>query len=260
MIYHGVETRETVGVYRSFWALLDRDDPSRILRLEDEHAAARGEPGADRARSRTRCICRPPSSSPPASPTPATITSSRAARPISPAASPICPRRCSHDRALVADGRDLPDLSALVSGHATATASATSRGSSGGSTISPASASTRSGSRRSSPRRWPISATTSPTIAASIRASARSPISTICSRKPMRAGSRCCSTSCPTTPPTSIPGSSRAAPRATIRNATGTSGAIPRRTAGRPTTGSAISAARPGSGTRPPANITTTPS
>ena len=35
-IYHGVETRETVGVYRSFWALLALDDPSRILRLEDE--------------------------------------------------------------------------------------------------------------------------------------------------------------------------------------------------------------------------------
>jgi predicted GH43/DUF377 family glycosyl hydrolase len=36
MIYHGVETRETVGVYRSFWALLDLDDPSQILRLEDD--------------------------------------------------------------------------------------------------------------------------------------------------------------------------------------------------------------------------------
>ena len=36
MIYHAVETRETVGIYRSFWALLDLDDPSRILRLEDE--------------------------------------------------------------------------------------------------------------------------------------------------------------------------------------------------------------------------------
>jgi beta-1,2-mannobiose phosphorylase / 1,2-beta-oligomannan phosphorylase len=35
-IYHGVETRETVGVYRSFWALLDLEDPSRILRLEDD--------------------------------------------------------------------------------------------------------------------------------------------------------------------------------------------------------------------------------
>ena len=36
LIYHGVERRETVGVYRSFWALLDRDDPGRILRLEDD--------------------------------------------------------------------------------------------------------------------------------------------------------------------------------------------------------------------------------
>jgi predicted GH43/DUF377 family glycosyl hydrolase len=36
LLYHGVETREAVGVYRTYWALLDRDDPSRILRLEDE--------------------------------------------------------------------------------------------------------------------------------------------------------------------------------------------------------------------------------
>jgi predicted GH43/DUF377 family glycosyl hydrolase len=36
MIYHGVEKRGSVGIYRSFWALLDRDDPSKILRLEDE--------------------------------------------------------------------------------------------------------------------------------------------------------------------------------------------------------------------------------
>jgi predicted GH43/DUF377 family glycosyl hydrolase len=35
MIYHGVETRTKVGVYRSFWALLDREEPWRILRLED---------------------------------------------------------------------------------------------------------------------------------------------------------------------------------------------------------------------------------
>ncbi|WP_448662364.1 glycosidase [Sphingomonas sp. CJ20] len=35
LIYHGVEKRESVGIYRSFWALLDRDDPSRILRQED---------------------------------------------------------------------------------------------------------------------------------------------------------------------------------------------------------------------------------
>jgi beta-1,2-mannobiose phosphorylase / 1,2-beta-oligomannan phosphorylase len=36
VVYHGVERRETVGVYRSFWALLALDDPGRILRLEDE--------------------------------------------------------------------------------------------------------------------------------------------------------------------------------------------------------------------------------
>ena len=35
-IYHGVETRETVGIYRSFWALLDLEDPSKVLRVEDE--------------------------------------------------------------------------------------------------------------------------------------------------------------------------------------------------------------------------------
>ena len=36
MIHHGVERRGMVGVYRSFWALLDRDDPTRTLRLEDD--------------------------------------------------------------------------------------------------------------------------------------------------------------------------------------------------------------------------------
>lgn len=36
MLYHGVETRAKVGIYRTFWALLDRDEPWRILRLEDE--------------------------------------------------------------------------------------------------------------------------------------------------------------------------------------------------------------------------------
>ena len=36
MIYHGVEQRETVGIYRSFWALLDAQEPWRILRIEDE--------------------------------------------------------------------------------------------------------------------------------------------------------------------------------------------------------------------------------
>jgi predicted GH43/DUF377 family glycosyl hydrolase len=33
--YHGVENKGDIGIYRTFWALLDRDDPLRILRLED---------------------------------------------------------------------------------------------------------------------------------------------------------------------------------------------------------------------------------
>ena len=49
MIYHGVETREPVGVYRSFWALLDHDDPSRILRLEDDTPLLEANPGLTEA-------------------------------------------------------------------------------------------------------------------------------------------------------------------------------------------------------------------
>lgn len=44
MIYHGVETRVKVGVYRSFWALLDRDEPWRVLRLEDEEPLIEARP------------------------------------------------------------------------------------------------------------------------------------------------------------------------------------------------------------------------
>lgn len=36
LVYHAVEKTATVGIYRSYWALLDRDDPSKVLRLEDE--------------------------------------------------------------------------------------------------------------------------------------------------------------------------------------------------------------------------------
>jgi predicted GH43/DUF377 family glycosyl hydrolase len=35
LLYHGVEKRDAVGIYRTFWALLDKDDPSIIVRLED---------------------------------------------------------------------------------------------------------------------------------------------------------------------------------------------------------------------------------
>lgn len=30
-LWHGVEPKEIVGIYRTFWSLLDRDDPSKIL-------------------------------------------------------------------------------------------------------------------------------------------------------------------------------------------------------------------------------------
>ena len=35
MFYHGVESNGDVGIYRTFWALLDRENPMNILRLED---------------------------------------------------------------------------------------------------------------------------------------------------------------------------------------------------------------------------------
>jgi len=35
MLYHGVENKTDVGIYRTFWAILDKDNPSKILHLED---------------------------------------------------------------------------------------------------------------------------------------------------------------------------------------------------------------------------------
>jgi beta-1,2-mannobiose phosphorylase / 1,2-beta-oligomannan phosphorylase len=43
-LYHGVEVRGAVGVYRTFWALLDRDTPSSILRLEDKSPLLEARP------------------------------------------------------------------------------------------------------------------------------------------------------------------------------------------------------------------------
>lgn len=45
MIYHGVETRAKIGIYRSFWALLDKDEPWKILRVEDGEALIEASPG-----------------------------------------------------------------------------------------------------------------------------------------------------------------------------------------------------------------------
>jgi predicted GH43/DUF377 family glycosyl hydrolase len=35
MLYHGVEAQGEVGIYSTLWALLERDNPTRILRIED---------------------------------------------------------------------------------------------------------------------------------------------------------------------------------------------------------------------------------
>jgi len=34
-LWHGVEPHEIVGIYRTYWSILDRDDPSRILHTEE---------------------------------------------------------------------------------------------------------------------------------------------------------------------------------------------------------------------------------
>jgi predicted GH43/DUF377 family glycosyl hydrolase len=44
IFYHGVEIRGVVGVYRTFWALLDREDPTRILKLADEAPLLEAKP------------------------------------------------------------------------------------------------------------------------------------------------------------------------------------------------------------------------
>lgn len=36
ILYHGVEHKGEVGIYRTFWALLDKDDPLKVIHLQDE--------------------------------------------------------------------------------------------------------------------------------------------------------------------------------------------------------------------------------
>lgn len=44
ILYHGVQTKGVVGVYRTFWALADRDDPSKILEIHDERPLMESRP------------------------------------------------------------------------------------------------------------------------------------------------------------------------------------------------------------------------
>lgn len=49
VVYHGVEARESVGIYRSFWALLDNDDPTRVVRIEDREPLLEASPELTRS-------------------------------------------------------------------------------------------------------------------------------------------------------------------------------------------------------------------
>ncbi|MFC5408333.1 glycosidase [Larkinella bovis] len=44
LLYHGVELRGLVGIYRTFWALLDANDPAKILKLEDTRPLLEASP------------------------------------------------------------------------------------------------------------------------------------------------------------------------------------------------------------------------
>jgi predicted GH43/DUF377 family glycosyl hydrolase len=44
ILYHGVENKSKVGIYRTFWALLNKDDPSHIIYLADETPLLEAEP------------------------------------------------------------------------------------------------------------------------------------------------------------------------------------------------------------------------
>lgn len=44
MLYHGVENKSDVGIYRTFWAILDKDNPLKIIYLSDETPLLEAKP------------------------------------------------------------------------------------------------------------------------------------------------------------------------------------------------------------------------
>jgi beta-1,2-mannobiose phosphorylase / 1,2-beta-oligomannan phosphorylase len=44
MLYHGVEHKGEVGVYRTFWAVLSPDDPEQVIYLQDEMPVLEADP------------------------------------------------------------------------------------------------------------------------------------------------------------------------------------------------------------------------
>ena len=45
ILYHGVESKGEVGIYRTFWALLDKEDPLHLLQLGDREPLLEANPG-----------------------------------------------------------------------------------------------------------------------------------------------------------------------------------------------------------------------
>lgn len=43
-LFHGVEEKEKVGIYRTYWALMDREDPHNILKIEDKEPLLESRP------------------------------------------------------------------------------------------------------------------------------------------------------------------------------------------------------------------------
>ncbi|WP_080057228.1 glycoside hydrolase family 130 protein [Spirosoma aerolatum] len=44
MLYHGVQLQGVVGIYRTFWALLDAQNPGQVLHIEDVHPILEASP------------------------------------------------------------------------------------------------------------------------------------------------------------------------------------------------------------------------
>jgi hypothetical protein len=73
-LWHAVEPKEIVGIYRTYWSIMDRDDPSKVVATQE---TAILEPSVELTRrSNTRRICAT-SSSRPVSPSMVTTTSVR---------------------------------------------------------------------------------------------------------------------------------------------------------------------------------------
>lgn len=44
VLFHGVENKGEIGIYRTYWAILDRDDPQKIMHIEMEEPLLEADP------------------------------------------------------------------------------------------------------------------------------------------------------------------------------------------------------------------------